>query len=519
MPLLLLEIGCEELPAGACREAERQLPELCRTELGREPAQVFVGPRRLAVLVDGVAAEPEPVWVKGPPVALRDRAAAGFAKRHGVAVEELEEREGFLGVEAPGRSLLERIDGVVDGLAFGKSMVWEAGGRRFSRPVRWICAKLDEETLVGGSSFGHRFVSGRLEIPSAAAYAEVLREAQVEPDADARRRLILDGLPEGWKDPLRKLEEVVYLAEWPTVLEGTFDERFLRLPRAVIETAMQSHQRYFPLDGSRFAFVANGGDPDVVRAGNENVLNSRLEDAEFSFERDLVVGIDGLAGRLDTITFFAGAGTYADKTSRIVELAERLGGDGHAILAAQYAKADQASELVKEFPELEGHIGAEYARLAGLADEVCTAVDEHFLPDSAGGPLPSQHPGRVVAAADKIDTLNVSFGLGQRPTGSRDPYGLRRAAIGLCRLAREGGLPIPLDLLADEVAGFVEERLDGLLDVPVEFVRAARTADVADLGSVAQRGRGAGGGGRLGRVRGRVRGLRPREPARRTRGG
>jgi glycyl-tRNA synthetase beta chain len=352
--------------------------------------------------------------------------------------------------------------------------------------VRWICAKLDGETLAGGESLGHRFVSGRIEIPSAAGYEDTLREALVEPDAGVRRATILDGLPEGWKDPLGKLEEVVYLAEWPTVLEGTFEERFLRLPRAVVETAMQSHQRYFPLDGSRFAFVANGGDPDIVRAGNENVLNSRLEDAEFSFERDVAVGLDGLAQRLDRITFFAGAGTYADKTARVVELVGRLGGGGNELQAAQYAKADQASELVKEFPELEGHIGAEYARLARVPDEVCTAIDEHFLPDAAGGPLPSGFAGQVVSAADKIDTLNVSFGLGHRPTGSRDPYGLRRAAIGLCRLAREGGLLIPLELLEADVADFVEERLEGLLDVPVEFVRAARTADVSDLGSVAR---------------------------------
>ena len=316
MPTLLLEIGCEELPAGACREAAVQLPGLCRAALGKEPAKVFVGPRRLAVLVEGVSPKPEAEWVKGPPLALRDQAAAGFAKRHGVAVEDLGERDGFLGVEVAAKSLGKRLDEIVDGLAFSKSMIWEAGGPRFSRPVRWRCAKLGQETLIGGVSYGHRFQHGQIEIPSAERYAATLRSVGVEPDADERRRLIVEALPEGWSDPLGKLDEVVYLVEWPTVLEGSFDERFLDLPRRVVETAMQSHQRYFPLRGNRFAFVANGGDPELVRAGNERVLEGRLEDASFTFERDLAVGIEGLAGRIGAITFVAGAGSFAERAAR-----------------------------------------------------------------------------------------------------------------------------------------------------------------------------------------------------------
>ncbi|MGH2996529.1 MAG: glycine--tRNA ligase subunit beta, partial [Gaiellaceae bacterium] len=219
--------------------------------------------------------------------------------------------------------------------------------------------------------------------------------------------------------------------------------------------------------------------------GNERVLEGRLDDAAFTFERDVAAGLEGLAGRLGSITYLAGAGSFADKTERLVRLVGELGGDEHAVQAAGFAKADQAAELVDQFPELEGHIGAQYARLAGLAEEVCAAIEEQYLPDSAGGPLPETRAGAVLAAADKIDALNVSFGLGQRPTGSRDPYGLRRAAIGLCRLATEGGLAIPLRLLDSEAADFAEERFEGLLDVPVEFVRAARRADVADLGAVA----------------------------------
>src|SRR5207253_8008095 len=163
------------------------------------------------------------------------------------------------------------------------------------------------------------------------------------------------------------------------------------------------------------------------------------------------------------------------------------GGGEAALEAARLAKADQASELVREFPELEGHVGAEYARLAGYPEAVSAAIDEQYLPDGAAAPLPRTETGRVLSAADKIDTLDVSFGLGQRPTGSRDPYGLRRAAIGLCRLAVEGGVEIPRALLDDDVRDFVEERLEALLDVPVEYVRAARASSAADLGSLARR--------------------------------
>ena len=499
MPSLLLEIGCEELPASACREAEAQLPDLCRERLGVVPSELYVGPRRIGFLVRELPERTPDEWVKGPPEALRDRAAAGFAKRHGVAPDQLTVRDGFLGVEIPGRPLEEvlpeRLAGVVRGLEFRKTMRWNGGGIRFPRPVRWICAKLDGETLrvslegiaSGSVSFGHRFSSGQIEITSASEYVAALREAMVEPFAEERRSRIVAALDAigGWSDPAGVLDEVVHLAENPAVLEGRFDERFLRLPERVVVTAMQSHQRYFPLGGSRFAFVANGGDPDIVRAGNENVLESRLEDAAFTFERDLAVGIDALGERLDAITFLAGAGSFADHTARLVELVDELGGGEHALAAARLAKADQAAELVREFPELEGHIGAEYARAAGYPDEVAAAIDEQYLPDSAGGALPKTPAGMLLAAADKLDLLNVAFRLGRRPTGSRDPFGLRRAAIGLARLATEGGVRIPRALLVPDARDFVEERLEGLLDVPVEFVRAARRGPAAELGAVA----------------------------------
>ena len=492
MATLLLEIGCEELPAGACREAEAQLPMLVERELGARPDRVLIGPRRIAALLSDVAERTPDEWVKGPPEKLAEKAAAGFAKRHGIEPEALVVREGFLGFERPGRALAEalpeKLDAIVRGFAFSKSMRWDDSGVRFSRPIRWTLVKLDAETVVGESSFGHRFSGGALDIPSASDYEKLLRSAKVEPDAEERRRQIVSGLDAigKWSDPAGVLEEVVYLVESVNVLDGRFDERFLQLPERVVVTAMQSHQRYFPLGGNGFAFVANGGDPDTVRAGNENVLEGRLDDASFTFERDVAQGIERLAERLGAITFFAGAGSFTDKTERLRGLVEKLGGGEASLEAARLAKADQASELVREFPDLEGHIGAEYARLAGYPEAVSAAIDEQYLPDSAGGPLPQTESGKVLAAADKLDTLSVSFGLGHRPTGSRDPYGLRRAAIGLCRLAVEGRLTVPRELMPDEVREFVEERLEGLIDVPVEYVRAARASAAPDLGAIAR---------------------------------
>ncbi|MDX6506900.1 MAG: glycyl-tRNA synthetase beta chain [Gaiellaceae bacterium] len=492
MASLLLEIGCEELPASACREAAEQLPALAERELGSAPDRVFVGPRRLALQFDAIEEQTPHEWLKGPPVALREKAAAGFAKKHGVEAGDLVERDGFLGLERAGRPLREvvpeRLDAIVRGLSFSKSMRWDDSGIRFARPVRWTLAKLDSETVAGETSFGHRFSQGPVEIPHAEEYAARLREAEVEPDADERHRQIVEGLDAigNWSDPAGVLAEVVHLVESVQVLEGSFDERFLQLPERVVVTAMQSHQRYFPLGANRFAFVANGGDPELVRAGNEAVLEGRLGDASFTFDRDVRVGIDALAERLSAITYFKGAGSFADKSDRLHRLVGELGGGDATVEAARLAKADQASELVREFPDLEGYIGAEYARLAGYPEAVSAAIEEQYLPDSAGGPLPQTETGKVLAAADKLDALTTSFSLGHKPSGSRDPYGLRRAAIGLDRLAVEGGLAVSRSLLPDEVREFVEERLEGLLDVPVEFVRAARASAAADLGGVAR---------------------------------
>jgi glycyl-tRNA synthetase beta chain len=509
LPSLLFEIGCEELPASACREAEAQL----RDQLGKlGEGQVYVGPRRLVLLVEDLPEKEADEWVKGPPEHLRDKAAAGFAKKQGVEVDALEVRDGFLGVLVPGKPLLEalpdRLNEIVGSLSFSKSMRWDDTGLRFARPVRWLCAKLDDQTVqgFGESSLGHRQTHGEVLVPEARDYLACLRAADVEPDQAARLDAIREGLAGlGLEEPNEEvLQEVVHLAEWPTVLAGSFDERFLSLPRRVVETAMESHQRYFPLEGNRFAFVSNGGDAETVVTGNERVLEGRLEDASFTFERDVAKGVEALVEESARITFLAGAGTYGDKVDRLEALVEELGGGDASREAARLSKADQAAELVREFPDLEGHIGAEYAGLAGFPEAVCAAIDEQYLPDSAGGPLPETETGRVLSAADKIDNLTVGFALGQRPTGSRDPYGLRRAAIGLCRLALEGNVRIQLHQLVDldqrlliqqgveveqdpgPVFDFVVERFESLLSIPVEYVRAARLAWLEDLGAYAR---------------------------------
>jgi glycyl-tRNA synthetase beta chain len=509
VPTLLFEIGCEELPGGFCSWAERELRDRWLPLLGGR-GRALVGPRRIAILVEDFDPESGGDERRGPSeaVAFEDgqptRAAEGFARGLGVAVEALIVRDGHVWGLTPPPPLPQRLWQLVAGLAAGKTMVWDLSHRvRFPRPIRWLCAKLDGETLEVGPdgipsgtvSYGHRFTHGEVEIREAAEYEQTLASAGVVADSAQRRRGITEGLDAlgDWSDSGGVLEEVVHLVESPLVLEGRFDEGFLRLPERVIVTAMQSHQRYFPLGGNRFGFVANGGEPEVVRAGNELVLEGRLDDAAFTFDRDVAVGIDGLAERLATITFFAGAGTLAEKTERLLTLVERLGGGEASREAARLAKADQAAELVREFPVLEGAIGAEYARLKGYPEAVCAAIEEQYLPDSATGPLPRTEAGKVLAAADRIDTLTVSFDLGHRPTGSRDPFGLRRAAIGLCRLAAEGGLAIDRHELEPEVREFVEERLEALLDVPVEAVRAAVRSPVSDLGTVAALGRFLGG--------------------------
>ena len=429
-------------------------------------------------------------------------------------MDELEVRDGFLGVLVPGRALLEalpeRLNEIVRGLAFSKSMRWDDSGLRFARPVRWLCAKLDgadRGRASVGSSYGHRFTHGEVTIPTAGSYLETLRGADVEPDKDRRDASIRAGLEElGAGRPERA-----------GARRGRPPGRVADRARREASTSAScrfrgasSRPRWSRISATSpsRATASRSWRTAAIRRpswrGNEAVLEGRLEDASFTFERDVAKGIEGLMEEAARITFVAGAGSYGDKVERLQALVDALGGGDASREAARLSKADQAAELVREFPDLEGHIGAEYARLAGFPEAVCAAIDEQYLPDSAGGPLPETEAGRVLAAADKVDSLTVAFALGQRPTGSRDPYGLRRAAIGVCRLALEGDLELDAAALAarahqllvdqgaeleddaSDVAEFVEERLEGMLDIPVEFVRAARASGITELGAIAR---------------------------------
>ena len=505
MPDLLVEVGCEELPSSACREIIEQAPGLFASSLaalGLEApprVELSVAPRRFALVAAGL---PEGTAsssrrVRGPSAEAAfdadgapTKAAQGFARGQGVPVADLvlDDSDGrrfvFAERREEGRPVDELVPDLVarliGGLRFSKTMRWGDGtGLRFSRPVRWIVAKVDERTVpfelhglvAGDVSQGHRFLGGPAEISSPSSYHEALEAAAVIADHERRRARIVSDLDAAaaeagavWRDPGGKLEEVVFLVEWPSVVTGRFDPRHLKLPPRVLVTAMQGHQRYFPLEdpegGLRAAFLAvSNGDPahaGVIARGYEDVLDARLQDAEFSFERDREAGLEALGARLDSIVFHARLGTMADKRDRLVagvaDIAAATGaGDdvaGTAEQAARLAKVDQGAVLVAEFSDLEGYVAAEYARLEGVDEAVARAIEEQYLPEGPDSPLPATEAGAILAAAEKVDNLVGAFAVGEAPTGSKDPYGLRRAGIGLVRIALDRGWDVdPCDLL------------------------------------------------------------------------
>ncbi len=351
----------------------------------------------------------------------------------------------------------------------------------------------------GRSARGHRLGTDAVEVPSADAYVEALRAAGVTADHEERARAIAEAVAAAaadagaaWSDPRGVLDEVVQLVERPHVVRGSIDERFRALPDRVLVTAMQSHQRYLPLtvDGVRIGFLtvvnSNPAADDTVRQGNERVLRGRLEDAEFSLARDLERGLEAFGDDLARITYHQKAGSVHDRVGRIEALAATIcdaagvAGDerAHALAAARLAKNDLATTMVGEFADLQGYVGMEYARRAGLPDAVATAIGEQYRPDGAGAALPETVPGAVVALADKLDALATLFAVGERPTGSRDPFALRRAASGVFEILRSRGWRLDLRAVAGaDGAAFVLDRADTWLEgqgVPVDVVRCAR---------------------------------------------
>ena len=536
MPDLLIEIGCEELPAVACREAEEQLPGLLggaleAAGLPAESTAVYVAPRRLVAMAYGLPAEKaaERVERRGPKADAPEQAREGFARRNGLAAADLVEREGFLwalseGEATPAAELVGGIvDAVVGGIQFSKTMRWDDG--RFSRPVRWLVAMLDGDVAPAEAfglrsdnlSHGHRVLGGEVRLTGAGHYVEQVRSVKVVADAAERRELIEAGLDAAgeWIDPMRKLDEVVHLVEWPSVHVGRFDDRYLELPLRVPVTAMQSHQRYFPMVSGgqlepRFVFVANGGAPEVVIRGNEDVLVGRLEDAAFAYRADVERGLPAMLGELDRVSFLEGSGSLADKSMRVralaAQLCERVDAEPEvreAVLrAAELCKADLVSGLVSEFSDLQGYAGSVYARLAGEPAAVCDAIEEHHMPVEASGALPMSVAGALLAIADKADTVAVAFALGAQPTGSRDPYGLRRAAAGIVAIALERGFELGLAELAGEAIQLLvsqgrELRRKPLEAVPdaVEFVLDRVEPVVASEGVTVEEMRAARGSG------------------------
>jgi glycyl-tRNA synthetase beta chain len=501
MPDLLIEIGCEELPASACREAIAQVPKLAADALAAQrlpetAIEVLVGPRRITLIARDVPEERNgrTRTVRGPAEraafgedGVPTAAAAGFARSQGIAVDQLVVKEDdgrrfvFADiVEPPAEtaSLVPEIAaGVIDGIRFSKNMRWGDGlGLRFSRPVRWIVAKFGDRTIpfevhgiiAGDVSRGHRFLGGPVAISDADQYRTQLREVGVTADHLERRTEIVDALDAAaaalgsrWSDPGGKLEEVLFLVERPSVIVGDIRDEHLRLPKVVLVTAMQSHQRYFPLeqaDGTlepRFLAVSNG-DPAhaaLITRGNADVLEARLQDAAFSFDRDREAGLAVLNRRLDTIVFHKRLGSMADKRDRLaasaadiaiaVGLADR--DVVHARRAGELAKVDQGAVLVAEFSDLQGYVGAEYAEREGEDPAVVIAIREHYLPEGPESPLPSTDVAAAVALAEKIDNLVGAFLVGEIPTGSKDPYGLRRAASGVVRVVIDRGWDFDLD--------------------------------------------------------------------------
>jgi len=529
---LLVEIGTEELPPKSLLALSEAFARGFREQLGSQrlgfaSVESFATPRRLGLLVRGLAVrQPDrEVRRKGP--ALRaafddqgrpTKAALGFARSCGVPVSELRREETPQGVwllfrqAQPGRSTQALIPELtaksLETLPIPKRMRWGEGNEEFIRPVHWITIVFGEEPIAGrlfgidtgGSSRGHRFQApAAFPISPAADYTERLRtQGQVEPSFTRRRAMIREqvrvlaeevGGQAILEDDL--LDEVTALCEWPCAIRGAFDPGFLEMPAEVLIETMQRHQKYFPVvsaDGEllpHFITVSNiqSRDPDQIRAGNERVIRPRFSDAAFFREQDLKHPLQDLRPRLEQVIFQEKLGTLAEKSARLERISRRiealLGLDqGLAARAAQLAKCDLLTQMVTEFPSLQGTMGRYYARQAGEDPDVAAAMEQQYRPRHAGDRLPDSDYGRVLSLADRLDTLVGIFAIGQRPTGDKDPYALRRAAIGLLRILIETPLPLDLkellalaaealrdkiaaDKAAAEVFAYCMERLEG----------------------------------------------------------
>lgn len=495
---LLIEIGVEELPPKAMRRLADAFAEgVARglDDIGVEhgPATRYATPRRLAVAIAAVAAETQPAAVEkaGPTVAIAfdasgqpTAAAEGFARSCGTTVAALEREDSDKGERLvyrstePGRPLSELLQRIVDdalrGLPIPKRMRWGSSEAAFVRPVHWVVALHDAAVVpievfgehAGRTTYGHRFHHpAGIELARSSEYADCLFDpGHVVVDPDARKARIIEQVHAAAAarsgqalidDALA--EEVAALVEWPVGVTGRFDARFLELPREVLIATLQGHQRYFPIADENgalqaaFVTIANIESTDVAQviAGNERVVRPRLADALFFWEQDKRRGLAGHIDGLARVSFQKALGTLADKSARVGQLMSELnavvGADESAVKrTADLAKTDLLTEMVGEFPELQGVMGRYYALADGEPDTVANALAEQYAPVGAGAPIAATQLGRLLALADRLDTLAGIFAIGKRPSGDRDPFALRRAALGVLRTLIEAELPIDL---------------------------------------------------------------------------
>ena len=522
---LLFEIGAEEIPAGFMPNILGQLKTLAETKLNDahlpfESIATYGTPRRLALIVKGLADTSAEISErhKGPSASIAydadgnpTKAAIGFARGKGLDVADLVVEDGYIYAETktagvPAKDIVtDMLPQLITGLNFPKSMHWGNLDAKFVRPVRWLVALLDEEVIPvefatvksGNVTRGHRFLGAdEITIKNAASYVDTLKENFVMVDQDARRELISKQLHDiaasknasiVWDDDL--LEEINYLVEWPTALCGGFEESYLALPDAAIITPMKDHQRYFPLvdqDGKllpMFLTVRNGSDHsiEVVQAGNERVLRARLDDAKFFFNEDRKKPLIDRQDGLTKIVFQEGLGNLADKTERLLTLGRvfseecELHEDARVVLerATELAKTDLTTGMVTEFTELQGVMGKEYALLDGESPEVAEAIFEQYLPRFAGDVLPQTEAGKVLSIIDKIDNIVATFSRGLIPTGSQDPYALRRQTIGILNILLNSEWNISLRPIIVESMNLLNvptEKQDELLGQVEEFI-------------------------------------------------
>ena len=521
---LLFEIGAEEIPAGFMPNILGQLKQLAETKLNDahlpfESIETYGTPRRLALIVKGLADVSAEISErhKGPSASIAydadgnaTKAAIGFARGKGLDVADLVVEDGYIYAETktagvPAKDIVsEMLPQLITGLNFPKSMHWGDLDAKFVRPVRWLVALLDEEVIPvefatvqsGNVTRGHRFLGAdEITIKNAASYVDTLKENFVMVDQDARRELISKQLHDMaasknasivWDDDL--LEEINYLVEWPTALCGGFEESYLALPDAAIITPMKDHQRYFPLVGQdgkllpMFLTVRNGSDHsiEVVQAGNERVLRARLDDAKFFFNEDRKKPLIDRQDGLTKIVFQEGLGNLADKTERLLKLGRVFGEecglheDAAVVLerATELAKTDLTTGMVTEFTELQGVMGKEYALLDGESPEVAEAIFEQYLPRFAGDVLPQTEAGKVLSIIDKVDNIVATFSRGLIPTGSQDPYALRRQTIGILNilLGSEWNISLrPIFKASMELLNVAADKQEELLNQVEEF--------------------------------------------------